>query len=158
MCKAAAALALILPGIVCAQSSDGYPLYAEGVKLAHQLDTQFPLDRLGRGYQPLKDGAGTIIDTYCNVYTYDLCNRLSVPILNSTANAIANYFADPRQGGAAGWFAVGENDAQRLANQGWIAASVPAHLEAAVQAKTIHWSRPWALAVCGQLAQLRSAT
>lgn len=45
-----------------------------------------------------------------------------------------------------------------LAQEGWIAAQVPAELEAAMQAKTIHWSRPWALAVCGQLAMQRQAT
>lgn len=45
-----------------------------------------------------------------------------------------------------------------LATTGWIAPQVPAQLLRAVQEQTIHWSRPWSLAVFGQLARMRSAT
>jgi asparagine synthase (glutamine-hydrolysing) len=45
---------------------------------------------------------------------------------------------------------------QVLVQTGWLAPHVPKHLEQAVQTGAVHWSRPWALAVFGQLAQMRN--
>ncbi len=45
-----------------------------------------------------------------------------------------------------------------LAKAGWIAPQVPEQLAAAVVQGTIHWSRPWSLAVFGQMAQSRTLT
>ncbi len=46
---------------------------------------------------------------------------------------------------------------QVLVQAGWLAPNVPLHLEQAVQSGALHWSKPWALAVFGQLAQMRNA-
>lgn len=43
-----------------------------------------------------------------------------------------------------------------LASQGWIEKRVPEILDGGIQSGTIHWSRAWALAVCGQLAMMRA--
>ncbi|MFT3879126.1 MAG: asparagine synthase (glutamine-hydrolyzing) [Gemmatales bacterium] len=45
-----------------------------------------------------------------------------------------------------------------LAKSGWIAPQVPGQLATAIQEGTIHWSRPWSLAVFGQMAQSRGLT
>ncbi|MBL8822804.1 MAG: asparagine synthase (glutamine-hydrolyzing) [Planctomycetia bacterium] len=47
---------------------------------------------------------------------------------------------------------------QHLATHGWIEKRVPEILDTGIQAGTVHWSRPWALAVCGQLAMMRVAS
>lgn len=45
---------------------------------------------------------------------------------------------------------------QVLVQTGWLAPHVPKDLENAVQRGAVHWSKPWALAVFGQLAQMRN--
>jgi asparagine synthase (glutamine-hydrolysing) len=45
-----------------------------------------------------------------------------------------------------------------LAQKGWLAPQVPGQLASAIQQGTVHWSRPWALAVFGQMAQSRTLT
>ncbi|HQR42920.1 MAG TPA: asparagine synthase-related protein [Gemmatales bacterium] len=42
-----------------------------------------------------------------------------------------------------------------LAQAGWIQSAVVEHLLAGVKTGAIHWSRPWALAVFGQLMLMR---
>lgn len=44
-----------------------------------------------------------------------------------------------------------------LAEKGWLSKTVPTLILQAIENQTVHWSRPWALAVFGQLAKMRSA-
>jgi asparagine synthase (glutamine-hydrolysing) len=45
---------------------------------------------------------------------------------------------------------------QALVSAGWLNVAVPAMLMEAVKTNAAHWSRPWALAVFGQLMQMRN--
>ncbi len=46
---------------------------------------------------------------------------------------------------------------QYLTKAGWLAHHVPEFMVRSLQAGQVHWSKPWSLAVFGQLSAMRSA-